>query len=99
MGKLEHSSEGSSCFKAGLLSTIQTETSFDTVSFNQKQLCIPSKAASFAGGGSTNGSKKGSGSGSKQELSRILQPFVSGSKTKFMAFHKGFESISIWMIG
>ena len=43
---------------------------------------ISSKTKSFTGGSSTNGSEKGSGFGSKQELSRILQLFVSGSKTR-----------------
>ena len=82
MGKLQSSSESSSCFKARVLSSIQTKSSFGPVSDNQKLLCNSSKAKSFAGSGSTNGSKKGSGSGSKQELSRILQSFVSGSKTR-----------------
>ena len=49
-------------------------TRFPTSSY-QKQLFSSTKAKSFVGGGSTNGSKKGSGSGSKQELSRILQLF------------------------
>ena len=82
MGKLQGTSEGSSCFKTRLLSSIQTKTTTDPVSGNQKQLYGSSKTESFTGSGSTNGSKKGSGSGSKQELSRILQSFVSGSKTR-----------------
>ena len=82
VGKLQSASEGSSCFKTRLLSSIQRKTTTDPVSDYQKQLHISSKTKSFAGSGSTNGSKKGSGSGSKQELSRILQSFVSGSKTR-----------------
>ena len=82
MGKLQTASEGSFCFKAKLLSSIQTKTTSNPVSGNQKQLFISCKTDSFTGGGSTNGSEKGSGSGSKQELSRILQSFVSGSKTR-----------------
>ena len=82
MGKFQSASESSSCFNAGLLSSIQTKTSSDPVSSNKKQLFISSKAKSFAGSSSTNGSKKGSGSGSKQELSQILQSFVSGSKAR-----------------
>ena len=82
MGKLQGTSEGSSCFGTRLLSSIQTETTSDPVSDNQKQLFGSSKTKSFAGVGSTNGSKEGSGSGSKQELSGILQLFVSGSKTR-----------------
>ena len=82
MGKLQGTSEGSSCFKTRLLSSIQTKTTTGPVSGNQKQLHNSSKTESFAGSDSTNGSKKGSGSGSKQELSRILQSFVSGSKTR-----------------
>ena len=58
VGKPQSASEGSSCFKARLLS-----------SKNQKQLLISSKTESFAGGGSTNGSEKGSHSHLKQELS------------------------------
>ena len=82
VGKLQSASEGSSCFKARLLFSIQTKPTSDPVSSNQKQVFIPCKTNSFTGGGSTNGSEKGSGSGSKQELSRILQLFVSGSKTR-----------------
>ena len=82
MGKLQSASESSSCFKTRVLSSIQTKTTSDSVSGNQKQLFISCKTNSFTGGGSTNGSEKGSGSGSKQELSRILQSFVSGSKTR-----------------
>ena len=82
MGKLQGTSEGSSCFETRLLSSIQTETTSDPVSDNQKQLFGSSKTKSFAGVGSANGSKEGSGSSSKQELSRILQSFVSGSKTR-----------------
>ena len=82
MGKFQGASEGSSCSETGLLSSIQRKTTSDLVSDHQKQLFGSSEAKSFAGGGSTNGSKKGSGSGSKQELSRILQSFVSGSKTR-----------------
>ena len=62
--------------------SFQTKTTPNSVSGNQKQLLISSKTGSFAGVSSTNGSEKGSGSGSKQELSRILQSFVSGSKTR-----------------
>ena len=82
VGKLQSTSQGSSCFKARLFSSIQTKTTSDPVSGNQKQLFNSSKTKSFAGGSSTNGSKKGSVSGSKQELSRILQSFVSGSKSR-----------------
>ena len=82
MGKLQGTSEGSSCFETRLLSSIQTETTSGPVSDNKKQLFGSSKTKSFAGVSSTNGSKEGSGSGSKQELSRILQSFVSGSKTR-----------------
>ena len=82
MGKFQGASEGSSCSETGLLSSIQRKTTSDPVSDHQKQLFGSSEAKSFAGGGSTNGSKKGSGSGSKQELSQILQSFVSGSKTR-----------------
>ena len=82
MGKFQGASESSSCFKTRLLSSIQRKTTSDPVSDYQKQLFSSSKAKSLAGSGSTNGSKKGSGSGSKQELSRILQSFVSGSKTR-----------------
>ena len=82
MGKFQGASESSSCFKTRLLSSIQRKTTSDPVSDYQKQLFSSSKAKSLAGSGSTNGSKKGSGSSSKQELSRILQSFVSGSKTR-----------------
>ena len=82
MGKLQSASEGSSCFTTRLLSSIQIKTTSDPVSGNQKQLFISCKTNSFTGGGSTNGSEKGSGSGSKQELSWILQSFVSGSKIR-----------------
>ena len=82
VGKLQSASEGSSCFKARVLSSIQTKTTPDPVFGNQKQLLISSKTESFAGGSSTNGSEKGSGSSSKQELSRILQSFVSGYKNR-----------------
>ena len=82
MGKFQSTSGSSSSFKTRLLSSIQGKTTSDPVSGNLKQLFGSSKTKSFAGGGSTNSSKKGSGSGSKQELSQILQSFVSDSKTK-----------------
>ena len=82
MGKSKCASEGSSCVEARLLSSIQTKTTSKSVSNNQKQFCISSKTESLTGGGSTNGSKEGGGFGSKQELSRLLQSFVSGSKAR-----------------
>ena len=81
MGKLQSASEGSSCFKAGLLSSIQTKTTPDQLSGNQKQLLISSKAESFAGGSLRNGSKRAVVLVQNQN-SQILQPFVSGSKTR-----------------
>ena len=68
MGRFRCASESSSCTKTGLLPSIQRKATTVPVSGNQKQLFISGKTASFAGVGSTNGSKKGSGSGSKQEL-------------------------------